>query len=208
MSESLDHVLDPYDDGFGSLREFFTGRAMPDFIKTAAIMSNEALGRLPDHAFAVVMLDDGRCMRKYACTDKAHTAVNVMYFLHNQDSLPEPAKIKAASNLKAACEHFGLDIPEQLVKCASPKKRLIKTDGADVKVPVGQYKEADLSGGPVMPQSARPNRAKLASVMEDPYVLVRGTPVRIERTTYDPSVCALDDGRLPLEDFHQVKDLL
>lgn len=208
MSESLDHVLDPYDDEFGSLRGFFTGRAMPNFIKTAAIMSDEDLERLPDHAFAVVMLDDGRCMRKYACTDKAHTAVNVMYFLNNKDSLPEPAKIKAASNLKAACEHYGLDVPEQLVKTASPKKRLIKTDGADIKVPVGQYKEADLSGGPIMPQSARPNRAKIASVMEDPYVIVRGAPVRVERTTYDPAVCALDDGRLPLEDFHQVKEAM
>lgn len=208
MSGSLDRVVDPYDDGFGSLRGFFVGRSVPEFIKTASIMTEGDLSRLPDHAFAVVMLDGDRCMRKFACTDKAHTAVNVMYFQENQDHLPPEAKIKAASNLKSACEHFGLDVPRWLEKSAAPKKRLIKTDGADVSVSVGQHKEADISGGPMAPHSARPNRAKMASMMEDPYVLFRSAPTRVERSTYDPAVCALDDGRLPLEDFNQVKEAM
>lgn len=208
MSGSLNAVVDPYDDDFSSLKQLFAGRTMPEFIKTASIMATDKLSRLPDHAFAVVMLDGSRCMRKYACVDKAHTAVNVMYFLENHSDLPEPAKIKAAANLKAACKHFDLSVPAALDKLASPRKRLIKTDASDVMVPVGQRKEADLSGGPVMPISARPDRAKIASVMGDPYVLVRGAPIKIERTTYDPAVCALDDGRLPLEDFHQVKEAM
>jgi hypothetical protein len=208
MNGSLNAVVDPYDDDFSSLKRLFADRTMPDFIKTASIMSTDGLSRLPDHAFAVVMLDGDRCMRKYACVDKAHTAVNVMYFLESNDDFPEPAKVKAAANLKAACKHFDLSVPALLDKLASPRKRLIKTDAADMVVPVGHRKESELSGSPIMPITARPSRAKLASVMEDPYVMVRGAPVKIERTTYDPAVCALDDGRLPLEDFHQVKEAM
>ena len=77
MSGSLNAVVDPYDDDFSSLKQLFAGRTMPEFIKTASIMATDKLSRLPDHAFAVVMLDGNRCMRKYACVDKAHTAVNL-----------------------------------------------------------------------------------------------------------------------------------
>jgi hypothetical protein len=130
-------VVDPYDDGFASLRGMFDGQEMPEFIKEATIMETGDLRLLPDHAFAVVVVGQGKPMRKFACADKAHTAVNVMYLLENADHLPHSAKIKAASNLTRACWHFGLEPPSPLVKMAQGGKPLIKGDGAEMIVPGG-----------------------------------------------------------------------
>ncbi|MHA2334903.1 MAG: hypothetical protein ACXAEU_22940 [Candidatus Hodarchaeales archaeon] len=211
MSGLPNFEIDPYDDNFSSLSEFFSEQRAPNFIKTASVMDEKVLQRLPDHAFAVVMLDKGKCLRKYACVDKAHTAVNVLYLIKNAESLPEKARIKAATNLIAACNHFDLDVPPNLNKLAATKKRLIKTDGADVITSVkGREKEADLIGSSVMPVSGKASSVKLSSVMSDPYVDVEGCQnVRSTvQTTYDPAVCALEDGRLPLEDFNQVKEAI
>jgi len=208
MIDTPGAVIDPYDDDFESLKDLMGGREAPDFIKTAAVMSREELQRLPDHAFAMVVVGDDYHMRKFACTDAAHTAVNVMYFLENLDEYPQEAKEKVATNLLSACHHFDLAPPAPLVKEAAGRKVLIKTEGRQVTVP-RREKEANLSGGPVMPFSARPNLAKLGSrqVISDPYVRPGRPAVRAaEPENYDPSSIALDD--MPLVSFDQVKEAM
>lgn len=201
-------VLDPYDDEFESLQQMLKGREAPDFIKTASIMDREDLQRLPDHAFAMVVVGDGYSMRKYACVDPAHVTVNVMYFLEHADELPEDAKEKVAHNLLRACNHFSITPPAQLTKIAAGKKVLIKSEGAVITVPKpNRVKTGDLNGSPVMPMSARPSLAKLSSVIDDPYV-TPGSPNPRRAQHYNPSVCALDDGSLPLATYGQVKEAM
>jgi hypothetical protein len=203
-------VLDPYDDGFASLGRLLEGKEAPEFIKTASIMSEEQLHSLPDHAFAVVLVGEHDQMRKYACTDKAHTAVNVLYFLEHEDEIPPTARVKIAMNLSKACRHFGMQPPMKLLKTASGRKRLIKMDGAEIKVPVNPQarmeKESDLSGSGIMPMSARPSRGDLkkkASVMDSPYVRMidEWAPARSSGMT---KTAAFDDGRLPLNTYDEV----
>lgn len=197
-------VVDPYDDGFASLKTFFRDRPPPDFIKTASIMDAGQHEALPDHAFAVVLVDDQRQMRKYACTDKAHTAVNVLYFLDNADQLPPTARVKTASNLSKACQYFGMQPPVSLLKIAAQRKRLIKSDGAEITV-----KEADVSGTSIAPNSAPHSRARLekkGSFMENPYVRMDEPDFTMAKQAAEDTMCALPDGRLPLYSLTQVKE--
>jgi len=209
MKISAGAVLDPYDDGFASLGTFFRKRAVPDFIKTAAIMDVEQRDALPDHAFAVVFVGEHEQMRKYACTDKAHTAVNVLYFLEHQDEIPPTARVKIASNLSKMCQHFSVQPPLALVKTAANRKRLIKTDGADITVPVGRLeKESDLSGTGIMPRSARPGQGsmkKSAAVMDSPYVRLVDEWVP-ESSGGMTKTAAFGDGRFPLNTYDEVGD--
>jgi len=199
-------VFDPYDDGFESFQRMMQGRDVPDFIKTASVLDQEDLQRLPDHAFAMVVVGDGYSMRKYACIDPAHVAVNVMYFLEHADDLHEGAREKVAHNLLRACNHFSITPPVALSKMAAGDKVLIKTDGTNITVSKRE-KTSELSGTPVMPLSARPSIAKLSGVINDPYI-TPGEPSPRRPQQYDPAVCALDDGTLPLASYGQVKEAM
>jgi hypothetical protein len=183
-------VLDPYDDDFASLRTFFKDRRPPDFIKTASVMDARQHAALPDHAFAVILVDDKNQLRKYACTDKAHTAVNVLYFLEHQGELPPTARVKTAENLVRACRRFELRPPVQLVKVSALRKRLIKTDGAEIVN---------------VPSSPPEERSKASSFMESPYVRMDEVDYAFAKHAAEESMCALPDGRLPLYSFTQVK---
>jgi hypothetical protein len=165
-------------------------------------MDRGRLQALPDHTFAVVILDRGESIRKYACVDKAHTAVNVMYFLKHQDELPESVKVKAASNLCLACSHFGLESPPHLEKTAAGGKILIKGDGAEVVVRPGNEKKSEVVGTSSMPLT-RPGKKKLASMMESPYVEADYIRPKIKVANYDPEVSVLN-GALPLLGYDQV----
>lgn len=191
-------VVDPYDDGFASLKEMFDGQEMPEFIKEAAIMEESDLRLLPDHAFAVVVLGQGEPMRKYACTDKAHTAVNVLYLQQNQDSIPRSVKIKAASNLLRACGHYSMEPPPWLAKMAQGGKTLIKGDGAEMIVDGGDgEKTSEVLGTNVMPVSKPGKRVKVASIMESPYVEVDYMEEKVKTASYNPATSVLD-GQLSL----------
>jgi hypothetical protein len=205
MKISAGSVLDPYDDEFASLSTFFQKRSMPDFIKTASIMSGEEHSALPDHAFAVVLVGPNEQLRKYACTDKPHTAVNVLYFLEHKNELPPTARVKTASNLTKACRHFGMRPTMELAKLAASGKRLIKSDGAEIMV---KEKEADVSGTSIAPRSARPSRAKakIASFLESPYVRMDEPDFVFAKQAAEESMCALSGGRLPLYSYTQVKE--
>lgn len=198
-------VVDPYDDNFASLKDMAGGQGLPEFIKQAGIMEPAVLKNLPDHAFAVVILGDGEPMRKFACVDKAHTAVNVMYFTEFGADLPTPVKEKVATNLCKACEHFGLEAPPHIRKEAAGAKRLLKHDGAEMIVPArGEEKTSELTGTKVMPNT-KPVRVKTASVLDEPYVHVSSFVAKTASAApLDPGVFALDNGQLPLLGFDQV----
>ena len=199
-------VMDPYDDDFASLKNMAAGIELPAFIKQAGIMEPDTLRSLPDHAFAVVVLGDGEPMRKFACVDKAHTAVNVLYFNQCKGDLPGPVREKIARNLNLACTHYGLESPPDLRKEAAAAKVLIKHDGAEIVVPKPDgEKNSELTGTKVMPQS-RPGRVtKMASILEDPYVHVSAYMGKTaSASTFDPGVYALD-GEMPLLAYDQVE---
>lgn len=201
-------AVDFYDDGGEVLRNKF-GNYVPDFIKEAEVLSEEYRDFLPDQAFALVLIDGPNKMRKYACVDKAHSAMNAIYFMENYKSLPYEARSIAAHNIKVACRKFGLEVPDRLSKMASRTKKLIDTDGS---VPMAKkYKMSELSGTEVMPTSSSGSNKrikKLASEFVSPYVDVQATTVPIvvkrERMTY-----ALDSEhgpQFPLESYSQVKE--
>lgn len=110
-------ILDFYDDPNGIvLRERLPEEQVPDFIKQAEFLDEATRDRLPDDVFALVMVDQGEKMRKFACTDKGNVALNVIYFMENRDRLPEEAQKVAAANLAQACAWYDLDIPLGLHK--------------------------------------------------------------------------------------------
>ncbi len=114
-------VLDVYDDIEGHVTRsiFPTYASIPPLVKTARAISPEEQGSLPDDVFALVLLDNGVGLRKFACTDAGNTALSVLFFIKNAHKLPDQARVTAAQNLKTACGWYGLDIPEELEKEAS-----------------------------------------------------------------------------------------
>lgn len=111
-------VLDVYDDALGEqLKLFFNSPSdVPGFVKQAHAISPSDHGRLPDDAFALVMVNEGEKLRKYACIDEGNTALSVLYFLKNAHKLPDEARVRTAENLKVASGWYGLDVPAELEK--------------------------------------------------------------------------------------------
>lgn len=110
------HVFDQYDDVGGEVLRTVapTLNDIPDFVKTAASLTSEQRMRLPDDQYALIMIDEGRKMRKYATINPAQTALSVVYLLKQAHLLPPQAVKAAASNLVAACLQHGIDVPENL----------------------------------------------------------------------------------------------
>jgi hypothetical protein len=130
-------ILDFYDDPTGLvLKRKLAAAQVPDYVRAAECVTPEKLASLPDDAFALVLVDQGKKLRKYACVDQGNTALSVIYFLDNQGKLTKEAQYVAATNLCVACEAFGVE-PPLLLKAAA------KTQ-----------KKADLTGTEVMPMQA------------------------------------------------------
>jgi hypothetical protein len=109
-------TLDYFDDKGALIKEKFPQvDQLPDVIKTANVKPQE---QLPDEAFALVALDGGHVLRKFACVDPGTTAMSVMYFMENCDKLPEGAVKTAARNLFEACTQHKLVPPVELTKMA------------------------------------------------------------------------------------------
>lgn len=113
-------VLDIYDDFKGdTLRSIYpTADGIPDFIKQAQALSSEDRERLPDDAFALVMINGEQTLRKFACVDEGGTALSVQFFLKNAHKLPLEAQKVAAQNLVTACGWYDLAVPHPLAKIA------------------------------------------------------------------------------------------
>jgi hypothetical protein len=121
-------VLDFYDDPNASLlkKVFPTKEELPELLKTASaftVLSQEQISDLRDEAFALVMQNEGKVFRKYACVDPGNTAVSLLYFIENYEKLPSEAIKVAAVNLARACGEFGLETPELVAKLASYSRK-------------------------------------------------------------------------------------
>lgn len=146
-------ILDVYDDTEGTvLRDLFSSsEEVPDMAKEAHALSAEDRGNLPDDAFALVLVNNGTELKKFATVDETNTALSVMYFSKTAHKLPKEAQSVAAENLWAACDMHGLEAPEWLKKTAlSLRKEAIS--------PLGL-----LSGALVVPQQAGEARKNLAA---------------------------------------------
>ena len=116
-------IVDFYDDPQGTvLKEKVAFADIPEYIRECEFLSTEKRASLPDEAYAVVMVDQGGPIRKYACVDKGNTALSVLYFMENHERLPEEAIKVAAANLAEACDAFELQTPWQLNKLSGKKK--------------------------------------------------------------------------------------
>lgn len=113
-------VLDVYDDFNGeTLRALYpTLDSIPDGVKTAYRVMPTERESLPDDVFALVLINNGEKLRKYACVDEGNTVLSVEYFLKNAHKLPVEAQKVAAENLIAACGWYDLAAPDALQKIA------------------------------------------------------------------------------------------
>lgn len=113
-------VLDVYDDYNGeTLRELYPTRDdIPEGVKQAHLVNGDDRTRLPDDVFALVLLNNGEKLRKYACVDEGNTLLSVQYFLKHAHKLPTEAQQVAAENLKAACAWYDFMPPAALEKLA------------------------------------------------------------------------------------------
>lgn len=109
-------TLDWYDDKGETLKaKFPTLDSLPETIKQASIEPKE---KLANEAFALVAIDGGNVLRKYACTDPGTTAMSVIYFMEHGDKLPLEAQKLAAANLVEACQYFEMKPPQAIEKLA------------------------------------------------------------------------------------------
>jgi hypothetical protein len=131
-------VIDFYDDPSGTvLKTKLAYAQLPDYIRQADYQSEEKLAALPDDAFALVMVDQGQKIRKFACVDKGNTALSALYFLENKDKLPEEAQKVAAANLVEYCQAFQIEPPWQLHKVATRAETFSKMLNGGIGLPNG-----------------------------------------------------------------------
>lgn len=113
-------VLDVYDDSQGEvLRSLFpTPDQLPGQVKTAHALSPDERDRLPDDAFALVLVDGDQKLRKYARFDAGNTLLSAAYFLKTATKLPPDAQKLAATNLCEAMGWYDMEPPVELQKLA------------------------------------------------------------------------------------------
>lgn len=113
-------VLDVYDDFTGGvLRELYPSfEDIPAQVKEAHVVSVEDGQRLPDDVYALVLVNNGEKLRKFACIDEGNTLLSLAYFQKTAHKLPVEAQKVAAENLKVACAWYGIPVPEELEKVA------------------------------------------------------------------------------------------
>jgi hypothetical protein len=115
--------LDFYDDPSLLKEKFPTADELPNIVKEAYILSDGERDVLRDEAYALILLNEGRALRKFACVDAGNTFLSVLYFLENMDNLPEEATKVAAANLLERCEEFGIEAPLLLKTSAMSRTR-------------------------------------------------------------------------------------
>ncbi len=112
-------VLDIWDD---QENEILPHIGLEGIVKNASIsmqkVTPELCEKLPDDLFALVLHDGDVTLRKFACIDSGHTAVNVGYFLKTGHKLPVEAQKLAAQNLVKACGWYDIEPPVELAKVA------------------------------------------------------------------------------------------
>lgn len=118
MSRYSGVVLDFYDDMGATLKDKWPDlKDLPPTIKTASVTPKDDV---PDGLFAMVALDSGAVLKKYACDNAGTTAMSVAYFLEHGEKLPGEARVKTAQNLVVACQRYDTEPPYELIKQAGP----------------------------------------------------------------------------------------
>lgn len=111
-------ILDLYDNPADLRAIFPTPDVIPDSIKLAHALTAEERELLPDDSFALVLMNNGERLRKFACVDQGNTELSVAYFFKHGHKLPEVAQKVAAENLLVACDWYNIEAPEELQKVA------------------------------------------------------------------------------------------
>lgn len=145
-------TLDYYDDRGETLKALFPNPDhLPDEIKTASVRPKE---KLPNEAFALIMLDQGHVFRKYACADPGTTMMSSIYFMEYGDRLPEEAQKTAAVNLVAACLRHNIMPPAEMTKVAEDMipggkaDEMTDSDFPKKQMEMGQKVEMEHTGDP------------------------------------------------------------
>jgi len=144
-------ILDMYDDSGALLKELVPFEDIPDFVKESSTLQPEQLERLANEAFALAAVDGDHVLRKYAMVDPAHIWLHTKYFLTQRDSMPKLAQAQVATRLLYGHDHYGMRMPEELVKVAMQMRDedaekiaqpLVNITGEPVPVRVTQEKVA------------------------------------------------------------------
>lgn len=98
---------------------FLNGIEPPAFVKTASFAEGGDADRLPESAFALVVLDKTAASRLLPIHDKPHTWVSGQYLAQHWPGLPKTAAAMAARNVCEAANFFNVDVPESLKKVAA-----------------------------------------------------------------------------------------
>lgn len=117
--------IDFYDDKGSLLRTNVPAEEVPDFVKEASIMSGDESSNL----YALVLLEDGNSLKKFATADAGNSWLSALYFAKNRHLLPVEAQKIAASNIKEALNNFGIEPPSVIEKMASDQ---VDTNFVDV----------------------------------------------------------------------------
>ena len=107
--------IDFYDDRGSLLREVVPASDIPDFVKEASVLGEDESANL----YALVLLEDGQSLKKFATADAGNSWLSALYFAKNRHCLPLEAQKVAAANIKKALDHFNIESPEILEKMAS-----------------------------------------------------------------------------------------
>jgi hypothetical protein len=214
-------IIDFYDDPMGSVLKTKVAHAqLPDYVRGATYQTEEKLAALPDDAFALIMVDNGKAMRKFACVDKGNTALSTLYFMENKDKLPEEAQKTAAANLCAYCLAFGIEPPNGLKKLADVTGSQIMPLQSDptklqkLSVMTGSQIEPFTSDpGDIKPIQSNPNKADdvdsqlNASKTAGLYVDVTGkepAPKFVKQAHSNYALHKYGQGRFPLDSYGDV----
>lgn len=210
-------VLDVYDDFNGeTLRSLYPSSAdIPDNVKTASLVRGATRDQLPDDVFALVLVNNGEKLRKYACVDPGNTELSVQYFLKHAHKLPAEAQKVAAMNLATACSWYDMQPPEELEKIALGLGTLmavptvlgaagaIKSNMGAAKASGGQLlnaamlKAGEVNGTTTMPAEEPANLSPTPSKTTINKTARVGHLVRHEGTAVEPDVAQHVPGEGP-----------
>jgi len=110
-------TFDFFDDNGNLLKRYYPSlEEIPSIVKEA---SSSISQDSPANMFALVLLNNGKELKKYATADPGHTFLSALYFHNTHQDLPPEAQKTAAANLLAACQAFGLETTQLLEKLAT-----------------------------------------------------------------------------------------
>jgi len=108
-------VIDFHDDLGASFCA--TDLRPPEFLKTASFRETY---ELHDGDFALIIVDeDGKEHRKFACNDAGNTWLSLWYFENVESGLPEYAKVAAAENLATYAGIHEIDMEDMFPRTAA-----------------------------------------------------------------------------------------